>query len=1202
MRPLSLTVGGLHSYREPVTIDFEELGRYGLFGIFGKIGSGKSTLLDAITLALYGLVDRTSSRARKGLVHPGVRKCEVRFRFAVEGRGGAEVYEVQRAFREVDGTAQRIGSRLVRFGADGLRSVVADKETEVTASVTEAIGLGPDDFMRAVVLPQGKFVHLLHLKGQERRQMLQRIFRLQAYGEGLRRQVRARHDASRSELALVRGELAGIGDASAAAVAAARAKAQAARIERDDGEHELVVARAAHDAASRAREHQVRRREAEGALGEHMAGAGDHQLRTERLARAQQVRPLLAPAERWCEARRRRQERVAVAEGAAGAAKLLEADEQAARSALDRVRATRAEREPGLRHQAGILEQVARWVVEQAEVTAGAAAAAAQEASTIAAVAGAERAAASAKQERTAREAERRKAKRDHAKVRVPAAEREAVAKATRAADRVAVARRRLEEGTEAVGVATEALAASDAEVAKLAALLDAALADERDANARVAAADADPASVDDAARAALRAELSEWEQAIGVAGAARGSRREAATALGAADARLTVAEAEANAAGQARAAAAEVQRGAERAVREAEAALDAARTRATAAELARKLTAASPCPVCGSPHHPAPAEPPGETNGPTPEAILEAHRVGRERATSRHEAALAVEAKATAAADGARTAVRGLRERIAELDRAIAAASGGADPIVRRDAIVAQLEADAAAQRRRGEASAASASARAATQRASEPHAAALAVRGAASEALARAVAARAQRDTEAGEAWAAFDRDRGPLTWFDVQGAQVGIDARDHKADALHHKIEELEAAIARAQQLEEDKRAELDQHRTELAQIVARRAAAEARAAELAAKVAAGFAGSPDAAGDALLAVRAELDGLGAAVASAEGAVEAAVAARADQAKVAAGAVAEANAAVAEWTSAVRALIAAGAAAIPGLASMEDDARSALIEPLVGAQPSEEALAALEREVSAWDRRKVELEARLAAVSVGGADVSDEAWAVIALRYAAAGDRAELVRDASLAADRRRDELEARAPRFAELGERARVLEAEIGRLDELALLLRGDRFVEFVANDHLAELTARASVHLEALTLGRYALHLDEDLAFVVRDEDGGGAMRPVHSLSGGESFLTALALALALSTQVQQRSARPLGFFFLDEGFGTLDPESLDRVMSAIEGLRGENRVIGLISHVPAVRERVPRYLWVHPASAVAGSSIELRDN
>jgi exonuclease SbcC len=144
------------------------------------------------------------------------------------------------------------------------------------------------------------------------------------------------------------------------------------------------------------------------------------------------------------------------------------------------------------------------------------------------------------------------------------------------------------------------------------------------------------------------------------------------------------------------------------------------------------------------------------------------------------------------------------------------------------------------------------------------------------------------------------------------------------------------------------------------------------------------------------------------------------------------------------------------------------------------------------------------------------------------------------------------------------------------------------------VEYVANDHLLELTARASAHLAELTAGRYELSLDDEAAFVVRDHDLGGVSRPVSGLSGGESFLTALALALSLSSLVQARSSRPLGFFFLDEGFGTLDPEALDRVMTAIEGLRSEDRVIGLISHVPEVRDRVPRYLSV--TRVVGGAS------
>ena len=293
MRPLHLTFSGLHSYPEPVSVDFDALGRFGLFGIFGKIGSGKSTLLDAITLALYGLVDRVPTRSKKGLIHLGVRKCEVRFRFAVDSRAGREVYEVHRAYREEEGVAQRVASRLVRLGpGEGMagRLVLAEKENDVNSALIEVVGLGPDDFMRAVVLPQGRFVQLLHLKGQERRQMLQRIFRLQAYGERLRAQVRGRQDNSRSQLAAIRGELVGIGDASPAAVRNAEERAATSRSERIRAEGDLAVAKTAHEAVARAREHHRRRSEAETELNAHLATSADHDARLLRTETALRIR------------------------------------------------------------------------------------------------------------------------------------------------------------------------------------------------------------------------------------------------------------------------------------------------------------------------------------------------------------------------------------------------------------------------------------------------------------------------------------------------------------------------------------------------------------------------------------------------------------------------------------------------------------------------------------------------------------------------------------------------------------------------------------------------------------------------------------------------------------------------------------------------------------------------------------------------
>ena len=102
---------------------------------------------------------------------------------------------------------------------------------------------------------------------------------------------------------------------------------------------------------------------------------------------------------------------------------------------------------------------------------------------------------------------------------------------------------------------------------------------------------------------------------------------------------------------------------------------------------------------------------------------------------------------------------------------------------------------------------------------------------------------------------------------------------------------------------------------------------------------------------------------------------------------------------------------------------------------------------------------------------------------------------------------------------------------------------------------------------------------------------------------MNTLSGGETFLTSLSLALALSSKVQLRGQYPLGFFFLDEGFGTLDEEKLDAVIGALERLHDRNRLVGVISHVKDLKERLPYYLEVIPAGGDgSGSKVAMRRN
>lgn len=170
-----------------------------------------------------------------------------------------------------------------------------------------------------------------------------------------------------------------------------------------------------------------------------------------------------------------------------------------------------------------------------------------------------------------------------------------------------------------------------------------------------------------------------------------------------------------------------------------------------------------------------------------------------------------------------------------------------------------------------------------------------------------------------------------------------------------------------------------------------------------------------------------------------------------------------------------------------------------------------------------------------------------------------------------------------------RFKEIEAELKSWQTQIDRLDKLQSVCKGNTFVEFLAEEQLESVARDASARLGALTRQRYAILVDSEGGFVMRDDANGGVKRPVSSLSGGETFLTSLSLALALSAQIQLRGQYPLQFFFLDEGFGTLDQGLLDTVVTALEKLQSDNLSVGVISHVQELRARLPKKLIVHPS-------------
>lgn len=180
MKPIWLTLKGINSFREEQTIDFASLTSQGFFGIFGPTGSGKSTILDAMTLALYARLPRST----KNFININETSAYVSFRFSITTTQ-TEEYIVERSFRyhknNQTSSCRNISGKLLKVNGEE-REILADRPTEVTSECISLLGLGADDFMRTVVLPQGQFSEFLKLKNAERRSMLQRIFHLEEYG------------------------------------------------------------------------------------------------------------------------------------------------------------------------------------------------------------------------------------------------------------------------------------------------------------------------------------------------------------------------------------------------------------------------------------------------------------------------------------------------------------------------------------------------------------------------------------------------------------------------------------------------------------------------------------------------------------------------------------------------------------------------------------------------------------------------------------------------------------------------------------------------------------------------------------------------------------------------------------------------------------------------------------------------------------
>ncbi|PXW08789.1 exonuclease SbcC [Chryseobacterium sp. CBTAP 102] len=141
-----------------------------------------------------------------------------------------------------------------------------------------------------------------------------------------------------------------------------------------------------------------------------------------------------------------------------------------------------------------------------------------------------------------------------------------------------------------------------------------------------------------------------------------------------------------------------------------------------------------------------------------------------------------------------------------------------------------------------------------------------------------------------------------------------------------------------------------------------------------------------------------------------------------------------------------------------------------------------------------------------------------------------------------------------------------------------------LFKGAGFVQYVSSIYLRQLCDHANVRFHRMTRNQLSLQLNENNDFEIIDYLNEGKSRSVKTLSGGQAFQVSLSLALALAESVQANAQAEKNFFFIDEGFGTQDTESVNIVFETLTHLMKENRIVGIISHVEELKEKIPTAL------------------
>lgn len=1195
MRPRYLEVEGLQSFKAVQKIDFDRLSETGLFGIFGSTGSGKSTILDAITLALYGSIHR-ANKGTQGIINTDMGGTKVVFVFDLTKEGSRKTYRVERLYKRKKDSESSIEAKVVRLLeiTEAGDIILADKHSDVNNYIVQLVGLRFEDFTRSVVLPQNKFQEFLLSPRGEKTKMLERIFYLEEYGRQLGDKVNKQMGEVKSKLSNLEGALSTLGNASPEALIESERKLKETQALKDKCLEEQKQAELRYTEGMELYKLSNEYVTIQQQLEEHKNKQADIENIKELCRRADAAKGIKALIDTYKEAKAGYEEALTGLNSTEKRLLALEADKTAAQQDYDTAQGSKDNKLPELikyktiLQQCQILDNEAREleklldmarkgyteIKEQMELTQN-----------------------TAKEKTLQRERLNQQVQELEHKLEelvVDSEHRRLVSQGVdlekellslnqylkKYQDKFKEIKGNVEEyqtkqelELQAIGLCNDTIAELSKQDKQLEAskpmdgqqileqqnktIIIENLLSNITNTLKVIRGFEDKLLNHSKQYNQIQEEIHRLESALSISNQHRQDKQEELKQI------------------------------------------QLKQSQELAATLAQALIHGEECPVCGSKEHPHPAL--HKTEHDTAKADqtiieLQAQIEADEKAIREHEHELIKQIQQQKSIEESKQQIeldinkyqeeyqkqkKALPEIARELELEDIYGYVEGEKLRCEDALHIWQEWEQKSQQLK------------ASIKQQENSLSEIKVRESRYAALldsARAALCQEQKQgEEVGHSIEACTKKH------QAAAKQLGIESFAKEAHLISLKDEEqqqymktikqhrgsLDACMLEQQELSE----KISKINDSLAEKRSEGKKLREQKEEKDKKIAEILKGKSLA--EELSKADIEIQALEASY------------------KTALECLNKLNESIAELQKHKSAFQNSHAYFKEKLEASERQLKEALeakgfkdMETVSASLLTEQSTIAYEEEIKKYERVKSSLEDRIHSVSnqLKGRHISLQQWQELCEVYETAKTRLEEYIALLEGAKNSYHLIKENFERWIKLQEELQAVSKIKDMLEQIQKLLKGSGFIEFISEERMRYIAREATETLGQLTKFRYSIELDSENGFVIRDNANGGVLRSVASLSGGETFLTSLALALALSAQLQLKGQSPLEFFFLDEGFGTLDNTLLDTVIDSLERLSSSNRVIGLISHVPEMKNRIPRRLIVEAPDRIGNGS------